>query len=337
MRLPGLGPKTARRIWQELGIDHGRRAAGRRRGRAAPRARGDRARDGGEDRRGARPGAGSGPGRSARCSERRCRSCSPPSTSCAQHPAADEVSLAGSARRMRETVRDLDIIATATDPQALVDYFCTLPWVVEVAAKGATKATVVSHDGLRFDLARRAAGVVRQPAAALHRLEGPQRRAARGRGSARALGLGVRRSPRSRRGRSIASRPRRRCTGSSATTGSRRSSARTAASSRPRAAASSRSSSRCATCAATCTRTRLVRRQGHARDDGRGGAAPRLRLLRDLRPLAAAARRSAAICSRLQIDALNEQRRAVPDPEGHRGEHPGRRLARRLRRGARDA
>src|SRR5258706_531961 len=53
---------------------------------------------------------------------------------------------------MRETVRDLDIIATATDPVALVDYFCALEWVVDVAAKGPTKATVVSHDGSRFDL-----------------------------------------------------------------------------------------------------------------------------------------------------------------------------------------
>src|SRR4029079_9325064 len=69
-----------------------------------------------------------------------------------EHHASVEVSLAGSARRMRETVRDLDIIATATDPQALVDYFCSLAWVVDVAAKGSTKATVVSHDGLRFDL-----------------------------------------------------------------------------------------------------------------------------------------------------------------------------------------
>jgi DNA polymerase (family 10) len=69
-----------------------------------------------------------------------------------EHQASVEVSLAGSARRMRETVRDLDIIATATDPAALVEHFCTLSWVVEVAAKGTTKATVVSHDGLRFDL-----------------------------------------------------------------------------------------------------------------------------------------------------------------------------------------
>ena len=70
----------------------------------------------------------------------------------AAHPAAVEVSIAGSARRYRETVRDLDLIATATDPEALLDAFCSLPWVVEVAAKGPTKATVVGQDGLRFDL-----------------------------------------------------------------------------------------------------------------------------------------------------------------------------------------
>ena len=70
----------------------------------------------------------------------------------AAHPAALQVSIAGSARRYRETVRDLDLIATATDAPALLDAFCSLPWVVDVAAKGPTKATVVGQDGLRFDL-----------------------------------------------------------------------------------------------------------------------------------------------------------------------------------------
>jgi DNA polymerase (family X) len=70
----------------------------------------------------------------------------------AEHPACDRVSIGGSARRYKETVRDLDIIATASDPSALIDYFTTLQWVVEVAAKGDTKATVVSADGFRFDL-----------------------------------------------------------------------------------------------------------------------------------------------------------------------------------------
>jgi DNA polymerase (family X) len=62
------------------------------------------------------------------------------------------VSEAGSARRRKETFRDLDIIATATDSDALIDYFTKLRWIVEVAAKGPSKATVLSNEGLRFDL-----------------------------------------------------------------------------------------------------------------------------------------------------------------------------------------
>src|SRR5206468_6803424 len=68
------------------------------------------------------------------------------------HPAAVKVCEAGSARRRRETVRDVDIIATARKPEDLIAHFVELPWVVEVAAKGSTKATVVSAQGLRFDL-----------------------------------------------------------------------------------------------------------------------------------------------------------------------------------------
>jgi DNA polymerase (family 10) len=69
-----------------------------------------------------------------------------------QHPAAVKVSEAGSARRRKETFRDLDIIATATDAEALIDYFTKLKWVIEIVAKGPTKATVLSNEGLRFDL-----------------------------------------------------------------------------------------------------------------------------------------------------------------------------------------
>jgi len=151
MRLPGLGPKTARRIWQELGITT---AADLKAAAEAQQLRGH---------------AGIGPG----TEEKIAAALSQPKATegprrallgttlpklravvdvLREHPASVEVSLAGSARRMRETVRDLDIIATATDAGALVDYFCSLRWVVDVAAKGPTKATVVSHDGLRFDL-----------------------------------------------------------------------------------------------------------------------------------------------------------------------------------------
>jgi len=151
MRLPGLGPKTARRIWKELGITtvDGLKAAAE-----AQLLRGHAGIGAGTEEKIAvalaKPQAAQGPRRSLlgttlpklRAVVEELR----------EHPASVEVSLAGSARRMRETVRDLDIIATATDPQALVDHFCTLPFVVDVAAKGSTKATVVSHEGYRFDL-----------------------------------------------------------------------------------------------------------------------------------------------------------------------------------------
>jgi DNA polymerase (family 10) len=151
MRLPGLGPKTARRIWQELGVTT---VVGLKEAAESERLRtlaGIGAKV--EERilaALARPAAVEGPRRAL------LGTTLPKLRAVAQvlaeHPASVEVSIAGSARRMRETVRDLDIIATATDPHALLDFFCSLPWVVEVAAKGPTKATVVANDGLRFDL-----------------------------------------------------------------------------------------------------------------------------------------------------------------------------------------
>lgn len=69
-----------------------------------------------------------------------------------RHPASDRVSEAGSVRRRAETVRDADVIATSASPQALVDHFVGLPWVAEIVARGDTKASVVSQDGLQVDL-----------------------------------------------------------------------------------------------------------------------------------------------------------------------------------------
>jgi DNA polymerase (family 10) len=68
------------------------------------------------------------------------------------HPAAVSVSEAGSIRRRKETFRDLDVIATSTDPAALIAHFVALPWVLETVAAGDTKATVVTKQGLRLDL-----------------------------------------------------------------------------------------------------------------------------------------------------------------------------------------
>jgi len=151
MRLPGLGPKTARRIWKELGITT---VAALKEAAEGQQLRGHAGIGPGTEQKIvaalAQPRAAEGPRRAL------LGTTLPKLRAVVQvlqeHPASVEVSLAGSARRMRETVRDLDIIATATDAGALIDYFCCLSWVVDVAARGPTKATVVSHDGLRFDL-----------------------------------------------------------------------------------------------------------------------------------------------------------------------------------------
>jgi DNA polymerase (family 10) len=153
MHLPGLGPKTARRIWKELGITTvaGLRAAAEAqqlRGLAGLGPKSEEKILAGLDA----VGTATDPADRRALLGRTLPKLRAAAETLAAHPAAVEVSIAGSARRFRETVRDLDIIATATDAPALIDAFCSLPWVVEVAARGPTKATVVSHEGLRFDL-----------------------------------------------------------------------------------------------------------------------------------------------------------------------------------------
>jgi DNA polymerase (family X) len=69
-----------------------------------------------------------------------------------EHPSAIRVELAGSARRMTDTVKDLDIVAASSDPAALVEVFCRLEAVDEVQASGEAGARAVTHSGLPVDL-----------------------------------------------------------------------------------------------------------------------------------------------------------------------------------------
>lgn len=152
MHVPGLGPKTARKLWGELGVEslEDLKAAAE------------------QERLRALPGLG------AKTEEKVLKSLARPARESAatgrtllgrvlpavrraveeieESGLADRVSEAGSVRRRAETARDLDVIATATDPPALTTFFAERPWVAEVVARGSTKATVVSHDGHRFDL-----------------------------------------------------------------------------------------------------------------------------------------------------------------------------------------
>ena len=62
------------------------------------------------------------------------------------------VSLAGSLRRMKETIGDLDILAASIDPDAVMEYFVRYSDVKTVLLSGSTKTSVVLDDGIQVDL-----------------------------------------------------------------------------------------------------------------------------------------------------------------------------------------
>ncbi|MGM0651854.1 MAG: DNA polymerase/3'-5' exonuclease PolX [Bacillota bacterium] len=64
----------------------------------------------------------------------------------------DQVSLAGSLRRCKEIVKDIDLVASTDEPAGLVSYFTGLPVVEEVVTSGETKATVRVTEGINVDL-----------------------------------------------------------------------------------------------------------------------------------------------------------------------------------------
>lgn len=65
---------------------------------------------------------------------------------------ANSATVAGSYRRCRETVGDLDILVVAAKDSAVMDRFVAYDEVVDVLAKGATKSSVVLRCGLQVDL-----------------------------------------------------------------------------------------------------------------------------------------------------------------------------------------
>jgi DNA polymerase (family 10) len=155
MRVPGLGPKTARKIYDELGIstlDELRRAAEEEKLRAV---------------------AGLGP----KAEQNILAALAAPLADEPErpaggrlllsemlplaehivrelraHPAAESVELAGSARRMTDTCKDLDIIATASEPRALADALAGLDVTAEVKSAGDPGARIVTHNAVPVDL-----------------------------------------------------------------------------------------------------------------------------------------------------------------------------------------
>ncbi|KAB2348858.1 DNA polymerase/3'-5' exonuclease PolX [Actinomadura rudentiformis] len=68
------------------------------------------------------------------------------------HPAVQRCAHAGSLRRMRETIGDIDILAASTDPHPIMEAFTALPYVTDVIASGDKKTSVRTTRGLQVDL-----------------------------------------------------------------------------------------------------------------------------------------------------------------------------------------
>jgi len=66
--------------------------------------------------------------------------------------AVRHLTAAGSLRRFRETVGDIDLMGTADNPRDVIDAFVGLPQVGEVLERGSTKASVIVGGGLQIDL-----------------------------------------------------------------------------------------------------------------------------------------------------------------------------------------
>jgi DNA polymerase (family 10) len=150
-RLPGLGPKRARKLFDELGIESLEML------RAAAE---------GEQLRGLKGfgpkfeasvlssiGAGIGEKPAQRVLLHRALSVGEQIVAALrEHPAAERVELAGSARRQVDAVRDLDIIATASDPGALARALGELDLIESASAPNENAARGRTHTGLPVDL-----------------------------------------------------------------------------------------------------------------------------------------------------------------------------------------
>ncbi len=150
MRVPGVGPKSAKRLWDELDVttvdaleavaSDGRLASLPRMGPkkaenilkeiAAARTKGDRV-----------PIARALPAaeRVITALRERC-------------PSIVRIEAAGSLRRFEETIGDIDIVCTSSDPQEVLDALVELPNVASVLGHGEKKSAVVLSEGVQVDL-----------------------------------------------------------------------------------------------------------------------------------------------------------------------------------------
>jgi DNA polymerase (family 10) len=151
-RVPGLGAKTARRLYDELGISSMEEL------KAAAEA--ERIRE----VRGLGPKAeenvlaslerlgepGEGPGRLLLSMVRPIAE--ELAAALREHPAANRVEVAGSVRRWAETCKDIDLIATAEEPAALAKHLASHPLIAGAGTPGPNGLRAQTHNGISVDL-----------------------------------------------------------------------------------------------------------------------------------------------------------------------------------------
>jgi DNA polymerase (family 10) len=151
MHLPGFGPKRARRLYDELGIDSldALRAAAEQQKIRGLRGFGAKVEETLLKTLAETPEGGPAP----RILLSRAQDIAEQIVGALRsHPAAERVEVAGSLRRQTDSVKDLDIIATADDPAALAAALAELPLVESVQSAGDAGARVLTHAGMKVDL-----------------------------------------------------------------------------------------------------------------------------------------------------------------------------------------
>jgi DNA polymerase (family X) len=156
-RLPGLGPRRARRLYEEMGIDSLEALATAARQQRIRDLKGFGARA--EERlleaveRAVAEDGGIPAGANRRTVLGRARAIGGEIVEALRaHPAAVRVELAGSARRWADSVKDLDVVAASEDPEALIAAFARLDQVEAVTASGEAGARARTHTGMAVDL-----------------------------------------------------------------------------------------------------------------------------------------------------------------------------------------
>ncbi|HEX7293525.1 MAG TPA: DNA polymerase/3'-5' exonuclease PolX [Solirubrobacterales bacterium] len=151
-RVPGLGAKTARRLFDELGVvslEDLKAAAEGKRIREV-KGLGPKVEENVLARLEQLGEPGEGPGRLLLSKVRPIAE--ELAAALREHPAANRVEVAGSARRWAETCKDIDLIATAEEPAALAEHLAGHPLIASAGKPGSKGVRAQTHNGVSVDL-----------------------------------------------------------------------------------------------------------------------------------------------------------------------------------------